>query len=85
MFNPANQAHFRLQIDGAEHDLQVLEFHGREAISQPWRFDLERVSARSDLDLEPLLSRPAFLAFAPGGAGVTPVCSRSFTPPRPHW
>ncbi|SDT12105.1 type VI secretion system Vgr family protein [Pseudomonas oryzae] len=70
MFAPANAAHFTLHIDGLNDDLQVLEFHGREAISQPWRFDLELVSERADLDLEALLNRPAFLAFAPDGAGV---------------
>ncbi|MBV2132435.1 type VI secretion system tip protein VgrG [Pseudomonas sp. MAP12] len=70
MFAPANAAHFTLHIDGLAHDLQILEFHGREAISQPWRFDLELVSERADLELEALLNRPAFLAFAPDGAGV---------------
>jgi len=48
----------------------VLEFRGREAISQPYRFDLELVSERPDLDLESLLHCPAFLAFAPDGSGV---------------
>ncbi|RYJ64399.1 type VI secretion system tip protein TssI/VgrG, partial [Pseudomonas songnenensis] len=70
MFNPANQAHFTLSLEGVEHDFKVLEFRGREAISQPYRFDLEVVSERPDLDLESLLHRPAFLAFAPDGSGV---------------
>jgi len=70
MFNPANQAHFTLSLEGVEHDFKVLEFRGREAISQPYRFDLELVSERPDLDLESLLHRPAFLAFAPDGSGV---------------
>ena len=26
MFSPANQAHFVLEIDGAEHDFKVLEY-----------------------------------------------------------
>ncbi|MGU0635413.1 hypothetical protein ACSETR_29470, partial [Pseudomonas aeruginosa] len=26
MFNPANQTHFSLSLDGLAHDLQVLEF-----------------------------------------------------------
>ncbi|WP_419197829.1 hypothetical protein, partial [Pseudomonas aeruginosa] len=26
MFNPANQTHFSLSLDGLRHDLQVLEF-----------------------------------------------------------
>jgi len=70
MFNPANQAHFTLSLEGIEHDFKVLEFQGREAISQPYRFDLELVSERPDLDLESLLHRPAFLTFAPDGSGV---------------
>ena len=44
MFTPANQAHFTLSLEGVEHDFKVLEFRGREAISQPYRFDLELVS-----------------------------------------
>ncbi|MCQ4276803.1 type VI secretion system Vgr family protein [Stutzerimonas degradans] len=70
MFAPANQAHFSLTFDGFEHDFKVLEFQGREAISQPYRFDLELVSERPDLELESLLHRPAFLAFAPDGSGI---------------
>ncbi|WP_313525636.1 type VI secretion system Vgr family protein [Stutzerimonas kunmingensis] len=72
MFNPANQAHFTLSLEGVEHDFKVLEFQGREAISQPYRFDLELVSERPDLDLESLLHRPAFLALAlaPDGNGI---------------
>ncbi len=70
MFNPANQAHFTLSLEGVEHDFKVLEFQGREAVSQPYRFDLELVSERPDLDLESLLHRPAFLALAPDGSGI---------------
>jgi type VI secretion system secreted protein VgrG len=70
MFAPANQAHFTLSLEGVEHDFKLLEFQGREAISQPYRFDLELVSERSDLDLESLLHRPAFLALAPDGSGI---------------
>ncbi len=70
MFAPANQAHFTLSLEGIEHDFKVLEFQCREAISQPYRFDLELVSERPDLDLESLLHRPAFLAFAPDGSGI---------------
>ncbi|UIP86001.1 type VI secretion system tip protein TssI/VgrG [Pseudomonas phenolilytica] len=70
MFAPANQAHFSLTFDGFAHDFKVLEFQGREAISQPYRFELELVSERPDLELESLLHRPAFLAFAPAGSGI---------------
>jgi type VI secretion system secreted protein VgrG len=70
MFNPANTTHFSLTIEGVTHDFQVLEFSGREAISQPYRFDVELVSERPDLDLQSLLHRPAFLAFSPDGLGI---------------
>ncbi len=70
MFAPANQTHFSLHIEGVKHDLQVLQFHGREAVSQPYRFELELVSERPDLDLESLLQRSAFLAFNRDGAGI---------------
>ncbi|WP_256578209.1 hypothetical protein, partial [Pseudomonas sp. PIC25] len=36
MFHAANETHFSLAIDGLEHDLQVLEFRGKEAISTPY-------------------------------------------------
>ncbi|WP_194736282.1 hypothetical protein, partial [Pseudomonas aeruginosa] len=52
MFNPANQTHFSLSLDGLAHDLQVLEFSGHEGISRPYRFELELVSERAGLDLE---------------------------------
>ncbi|MCF6752691.1 type VI secretion system tip protein VgrG [Pseudomonas stutzeri] len=70
MFNAANETHFSLTLEGVEHDFQVLEFRGREAISQPYRFDLELVSERTDLDLQALLHKPAFLAFDPAGKGI---------------
>jgi type VI secretion system secreted protein VgrG len=70
MFAPANQTHFSLTIEGVEHDLQVLEFRGREAISQPFEFELELVSERPDLDLESLLHQAAFLALDQTGNGI---------------
>ena len=70
MFNAANQTHFSLTLTDLEHDLQVLAFTGHEAISQPYRFDLELVSERADLDLKDLLHRPAFLALSPAGDGI---------------
>ena len=70
MFNPANETHFSLTIEGLEHDLQVLEFSGREAISQPYRFEVELISENPQLDLQSLLHQPAFLAFSPDGLGI---------------
>jgi type VI secretion system secreted protein VgrG len=70
MFAPANQPRFTLTLEGAQIDLKVLEFTGKEAISQPFRFELELVSERPDLDLESLLHRQAFLRFDAEGSGV---------------
>jgi len=70
MFDPANESHFNLSIEGVEHDFKVLQFRGREAISQPYRFELEVVSERPDIDLQGLLHQSAFLAFTSDGAGI---------------
>ncbi|MFJ4195177.1 type VI secretion system tip protein VgrG [Pseudomonas sp. NPDC089534] len=70
MFAPANQLRFTLTFEGAQFDLNVLEFTGKEAISQPFRFDLELVGERPDLDLESLLHRQAFLSFDGQESGI---------------
>nr|WP_074321068.1 type VI secretion system tip protein TssI/VgrG [Pseudomonas aeruginosa] len=70
MFAAANQTHFSLAIDGLVLDLQVLSFSGREAISQPFAFDLELVGERPVPDLESLLHKPAFLTLGPAGNGI---------------
>ncbi|MGE8505026.1 MAG: type VI secretion system tip protein TssI/VgrG [Pseudomonas sp.] len=70
MFAQANQTHFSLSIEGVEHDLQVLEFSGREAVSQPYAFDVELISERPDLGLESLLHQRAFLAFDQNDTGI---------------
>ncbi|HFQ7630000.1 TPA: type VI secretion system tip protein VgrG, partial [Pseudomonas aeruginosa] len=51
-------------------DLQVLSFSGREAISQPFAFDLELVGERPVPDFESLLHKPAFLTLGPAGNGI---------------
>ena len=66
MFAPANQPCFVLRVDGLGNDLQVLAFHGREALSCPYRFDIELVSERPDLDLQSLLHRRAYLSLGQG-------------------
>lgn len=70
MLSDARQVVFKLDIEGFSHDLQVLEFHVREALNQPYKVKLELVSERPDLDLESLLHRPAFLRFDPDDAGI---------------
>ena len=72
----ANLAHFTLAVPGVDTDLQVLAFDGHEALDSPYRFDLELVSERPDLDLETLLNRPAWLAFGAAGKGVHGIVYR---------
>ncbi|WP_116865904.1 type VI secretion system tip protein TssI/VgrG [Pseudomonas syringae] len=70
MFAPANQTHFALTIEGLSNDLQVLALQGREAISQPFLFEVDLVSEQPSLDLETLLHKPAFLQLSPDGSGI---------------
>lgn len=70
MFQPANAPQFTLTIAGVSHDLQVLAFTGNEGVSTPYSFEIECVSARTDLDLETLLNQPAFLGFGVGAEGI---------------
>lgn len=70
MFTPADTPQFTLTLDGVAHDFQVFAFDGREAIGQPYRFQLELVSERPDWPLESLLHRRAFLGLGPGDAGI---------------
>ena len=70
MSTSANQPRFTLTVDGVQSELQVFEFKGKEAISQPYRFDLQLVSERPDIELESLLHRQAFLSFDAQGSGI---------------
>ena len=70
MFAPANETHFALTIEGLSADFQVFTLTGREAISQPFVFEVELVSEKPSLDLETLLHKPAFLQLSPDGSGI---------------
>jgi type VI secretion system secreted protein VgrG len=65
----ANTAHISLLIEGASTDLQVLSFKGREALNEPFCFDLELVSTNPGLALEELLHKPALLTFSSSSQG----------------
>lgn len=68
MFNPANETHFMLSVDGLENSgLQVLSFQGKESISQPYLFEINLVNKHIRFDITQLLSKPAYLAFTPTG------------------
>ncbi|MET0949866.1 MAG: type VI secretion system tip protein VgrG [Pseudomonas sp.] len=70
MFALANQPRFTLTVDGNQNELKVLEFTGKEAISEPYRFDLELVSEHPSIELESLLHGHAFLSFGSPNTGV---------------
>jgi type VI secretion system secreted protein VgrG len=70
MFAPANETHFALTIEGLPADFQVFTLQGREAISQPFVFEVELVNEKPSLDLETLLHKPAFLQLSPDGSGI---------------
>ena len=61
---------FTFTLPDFEQGLEVLAFKGTEAISQPYRFELELVSRQPDLNLGELLHRQGFLTFNNGGAGI---------------
>lgn len=77
MFAPANQAVFTLIISGLKTDFQVSALAGREAISEPFSFDVELVSEHPAIDLNTLLHKQAFLQLSSDGAGIhgqVPLC-----------
>ncbi|MGH8375611.1 MAG: type VI secretion protein, partial [Pseudomonas sp.] len=55
MFNPVSEPSFRLDVAGLPDSLEVLVFTGREAISEPFVFDLELLIEDPVLDLASLL------------------------------
>ena len=57
----ANVEQFRFTIQGLEEPLAVLRFEGREAISELYHYQVEVVSENAQIDLQQLLSIPAWL------------------------
>ncbi|WP_445180428.1 type VI secretion system tip protein TssI/VgrG [Pseudomonas sp. McL0111] len=70
MFSTGTCAPFTLQIPGVRHDFKVLAFDGDEAISSLYAIRIKLVSERADIDLEGLLSQPAFLQFGFNNEGI---------------
>lgn len=63
MPSPAVAHHFSLDITPLFRGLQVLSFTGKEAISEPFVFDLEVLIDEPHLDQQGLMYRAAFLSF----------------------
>jgi type VI secretion system secreted protein VgrG len=68
MFDPVNEPSFRLDVAGLPDPFEVLAFTGREAISEPFVFDVDLLINDPKLDLASLLYRPAVLHFGPEGS-----------------
>lgn len=69
MFDPVNEPSFRLDVAGLSDAFDVVAFAGREAISEPFVFDVDLLIDDPTLDLASLLYRPVFLRFGPPGNG----------------
>ncbi|HEF4761781.1 TPA: type VI secretion protein [Pseudomonas putida] len=67
MFDPVNEPPFRLDVAGLSDAFEVLAFTGREAISEPFVFDVDLLIDDPALDLASLLYRPATLHFGSTG------------------
>ena len=70
MFDPVNEPDFRLDVAGLSDAFEVLAFTGREAISEPFVFDVQLLIEDPALDLASLLYRSASLHFGPQGNRV---------------
>lgn len=67
MFDPVNEPEFRLDVAGLSYTFEVLAFTGREAINEPFLFDVDLLISDPALNLASLLYRPATLHFGPTG------------------
>lgn len=70
MFDPVNEPSFRLDIAGLPEPFEVLAFTGREAISEPFAFDVDLLIEDPALDLASLLYRPAALHIGPQNRAI---------------
>lgn len=70
MFDSVNEPEFRLDVAGLSDAFEVLAFTGREAISEPFVFDVDLLIDDPTLDLAKLLYRPASLHFGPTGNSI---------------
>lgn len=70
MVSSDNRAHFTFIVEGLARALQVIAFSGREAVSQPFLFEVDLVSEQPDLSPEHLLHKPAFLRLFSDECGI---------------
>ncbi|WP_339498502.1 contractile injection system protein, VgrG/Pvc8 family [Pseudomonas silesiensis] len=70
MFDPVNEPSFRLDVAGLSDAFEVLAFTGKEAISEPFAFDVDLLVDDPTLDLASLLYQPVYLHFGPAGHAI---------------
>jgi len=70
MSNPVSEPSFRLDVAGLPDPFEVLAFTGKEAVNEPFVFDVELLIHDSVPDLASLLYRPATLYFGPPGSCI---------------
>jgi type VI secretion system secreted protein VgrG len=70
MFDPVNELSFRLGVAGMSDAFEVLAFTGREAISEPFVFEVDLLIDDPTLDLASLLYQPVSLHFGPAGQAI---------------
>ena len=64
------QGPMTLAINDSQMDLHVISFTGREALNQPYRFDIDLVSKHRAVDCDGLLQRSAYLSYGPFRQGI---------------
>jgi type VI secretion system secreted protein VgrG len=57
---------FTLTLLDDDLSLQVVQFSGREALNQPYRFDIQAIGLAPAMPLERMLQQPALLGIGPG-------------------
>ena len=74
---------FTLTLLDGDLSLQVLQFSGREALNQPYRFDIEVIGLAPAMNLDRLLQQPVFLSLMEGQGihGVLHSASREHRGP----
>lgn len=71
---------YTLTLLNGDLSLQVLQFSGREALNQPYRFEIQVIGLAPALNLDRLLQQPVFLGFADGQGvhGIIHSASREY-------
>ena len=69
----ASETHVRITFESKALDAEtfsVLRFTGEEAISEPYRFEIDLLSEQGDIDPDAVLGRPATLSVQRGDEGT---------------